>query len=105
MLAEARPATLEASTLTVRFPAGSEFYLKQAESNRDALHDVLRGLTGAGLRAEFELGVEDDGSGGAGQPPLTEADLVARLRSEFGARELGETATPEVAPDPDEAGA
>jgi DNA polymerase III subunit gamma/tau len=87
LLADARPAALEGSRLTVAFPGDAEFSKKKAEANRDLLQTALRGLTGHTLGLVYEL---RDGEAPAAAPALSEDELAERLKEEFGAREVFE---------------
>lgn len=85
LLADARPAELAGSRLTVAFPAGSAFARKKAEANRELLHTAIKGLTGQALALDYELSgeavAEED-------PTLTEDELLERLKADFGATEV-----------------
>ena len=87
LLAEARPAALEGNRLTVAFGADAAFSKKKAEANRDLLLKALRGLTGSSFSVAFELG---GAAVDEGPPLLSEAELLQRLRDEFGAEEIFE---------------
>jgi DNA polymerase-3 subunit gamma/tau len=94
LLGEARPTRLEAGRLTVSFPPDASFSLKKAEANRALLAGALHGLTGQSLQLVYELGDQ------AAEVPaaLSEDELLARLKDEFGAREVfddDEPPTPE----------
>jgi len=84
LLGDARPAALEAGRLTISFPRGAEFSKRKADSNRDLLKTALHTVTGHSLAVEFELSGEEP----AQAPVLSEAELLERLKSEFGAEEL-----------------
>ncbi|MEX2194133.1 MAG: DNA polymerase III subunit gamma/tau [Thermoleophilaceae bacterium] len=85
-LAEGRPATLEGSRLIVAFPTGSEFAKKKVESKRELLHGAIKGLTGQAVDPLCELGGEP--APDARPAALSEAELLERLRSDFGATEI-----------------
>jgi hypothetical protein len=85
LLGEARPTALEGDRLTVCFPAAAEFSKKKAEANRPLLAGALRGLTGRSLTLAYDL--SDDGPEET-VTTLSEDELLERLKSEFGAREI-----------------
>ena len=91
LLAEARPIGLDGDRLAVCFPEGSEFSKRKAEANAELLQRALHGLTGHSLRPVFELG----DTGDTGRPPLTEDQLLERLKQEFGAQEIFDDDQPE----------
>jgi len=95
LLGEARPTALDGLRLTITFPTGAEFYRKQAEAKSEHVRDALRGMTGSPLAPEFASG----GEAGPEAAALSEEELVARLSSEFGAREI---VPEEIAPPADE---
>jgi DNA polymerase-3 subunit gamma/tau len=90
LLAEARPAALEDGRLTVAFAEGAAFLKKKAESNRALLDDALRGLTGRTFAVAYELREMAGDPGAPASAGLSEDELVARLRDEFGAEEVFE---------------
>jgi DNA polymerase III subunit gamma/tau len=84
-LAAARPVAVEGDRLTVAFPADAAFVKKKAEAGRELIQAAVRGLTGRSARLAFEL---SDAAAGAAAPTLDEAQLIERLRAEFGAEEV-----------------
>jgi DNA polymerase III subunit gamma/tau len=96
LLGDARPAALESDSLTVAFPSGAEFSKRKAEANRSLVQDSLRRLTGRGLTLTFELndGNEAESTLSPSAPLLSEEELLARLKQEFGAREIFEQDPP-----------
>jgi hypothetical protein len=70
----------------VAFPEDAAFSKKKAEANRELVTDALRGLTGQALGVVYELAPTPEGS----PAPLSEAELIERLRDEFGAEEVFE---------------
>ena len=84
-LAAARPVALEDDRLTVAFPSDAAFVKKKAEAGRDLIQGALRGLTGRTPRLAFEL---SETAAGSGPATLQEAELIERLRTEFGAEEV-----------------
>jgi DNA polymerase III subunit gamma/tau len=83
LFAEARAAAVDAGRLVIDFPADREFLKKKAEASGELLSRALRGLTGQAPRLEYRL----NGTS-AGQPSLSEDELLARLTEELGAQEL-----------------
>jgi DNA polymerase-3 subunit gamma/tau len=83
-LAAARPMAVEGDRLTVAFPPDAAFVKKKAEAGRELIQGALRGLTGRTPGLTFEL----SDTAGAGPATLEEAELIERLRTEFGAEEL-----------------
>jgi DNA polymerase-3 subunit gamma/tau len=86
LVGQARPTALEGDRLTVAFPEDAAFSKKKAEANRELVTDALRGLTGQALGVVYELAPTPEGS----PAPLSEAELIERLRDEFGAEEVFE---------------
>jgi hypothetical protein len=84
-LAAARPVALEHDRLTVAFPPDAAFVKKKAEAGREVIQTALGGLTGRSVGLAFEL---SDDAAGAAPTTLDEAELIERLRSEFGAEEV-----------------
>jgi DNA polymerase III subunit gamma/tau len=87
LVKDARPLGLEGTRLTVGFPEDAAFSKKKAESNRELVQGAIRGLTGQPLAVVYELSAD------AGAPEtaiLSEEDLIARLREDFGAEEVVE---------------
>jgi DNA polymerase III subunit gamma/tau len=83
-LAAARPMAVEGDRLTVAFPPDAAFVKKKAEAGRELIQGALRGLTGRTPGLTFEL----SDTAGAGPATLEEAELIERLRTEFGAEEV-----------------
>jgi DNA polymerase-3 subunit gamma/tau len=84
-LAAARPVAVEGDRLTIAFPPDAAFVKKKAEAGRELIQGALRGLTGRSAGLTFEL---SDTAAGAGPATLEEAELIERLRTEFGAEEV-----------------
>jgi DNA polymerase-3 subunit gamma/tau len=84
-LAAARPVGVEGDRLTITFPSDAAFVKKKAEAGRELIQAALRGLTGRTVGLAFELS-----DSAAATPTLDEAQLIARLRVEFGAEEVFE---------------
>ena len=83
-LTAARPMAVEGDRLTVAFPPDAAFVKKKAEAGRELIQGALRGLTGRTPGLTFEL----SDTAGAGPATLEEAELIERLRTEFGAEEV-----------------
>jgi DNA polymerase-3 subunit gamma/tau len=84
ILQEARPTALADQDLTIAWPESAAFSKRQAEDpeKRERIAQSIRAVTGASLRLAYELGGEHEPA-----PTLTEDELVARLKQEFGAVE------------------
>jgi DNA polymerase-3 subunit gamma/tau len=83
-LREARPSGLAEQDLTLAWPESAAFSKRQAEdpAKRELIAQSIRAVTGASLRLAYELGAE------AAEPEtLSEDELVARFKQEFGAVE------------------
>jgi DNA polymerase III subunit gamma/tau len=84
ILQEARPTALADRDLTIAWPESAAFSKRQAEDpeKRELIAQTIRTVTGASLRLAYELGAEL-------QPAeaLSEEELVARFKQEFGAVE------------------
>ncbi|CAN5283193.1 hypothetical protein BH09ACT13_BH09ACT13_11480 [soil metagenome] len=89
LLAEATPTELEGDTLTLAFPAGTDFHRRQVAepSNIGLLREALYEVTGRKLAV-----VRDTGEGNADQAadegPLPENDFISTLKQTFDAREV-----------------
>ena len=90
MLREARPATLEAETLTLEFPQEAAFHRRLAEEpkNSTLLQDALYELTGRRLRLEFALGEAGARAEAEDEGPMGEDDLLALVKETLDAREV-----------------
>jgi hypothetical protein len=84
-LGAARPVAVDGDRLTVAFSAEAAFVKKKAEAGRELIEAAVRGLTGRTARLAFEL---SDAAAGVAAPTLDEAQLIERLRAEFGAEEV-----------------
>jgi DNA polymerase-3 subunit gamma/tau len=87
-LAAARPVAVEGDRITVAFPSDAAFVKKKAEAGRELIQGALRGLTGRTPGLAFEL---SDTARVGGPATLEEAELIERLRTEFGAEEVFES--------------
>jgi len=83
-LREARPSGLAEQDLTLAWPETAAFSKRQAEdpAKRELIAQSIRAVTGASLRLAYELGGEV-----AEAETLSEDELVARFKHEFGAVE------------------
>jgi DNA polymerase III subunit gamma/tau len=88
-LAAARPTELERERLTVCFPDGHAFQQKTVERHREFVLKGLRAVTGHALSVDFICG-GDAGDEPPAEATLSEEELLERLKSEFGAREVFE---------------
>jgi DNA polymerase-3 subunit gamma/tau len=83
-LREARPSDLADQDLTIAWPESAAFSKRQAEdpAKRELIAQSIRTVTGASLRLAYELGAE-----AAEAETISEDELVARFKHEFGAVE------------------
>jgi DNA polymerase-3 subunit gamma/tau len=84
ILQEARPTALADQDLTIAWPESAAFSKRQAEDpeKRELIAQSIRAVTGASLRLAYELGGEHEPA-----PTLSDDELVARFKQEFGAVE------------------
>ena len=84
---DARPVELAGNRLVLAFGEDAAFLRKKAEerATRSALTDAVRAVTGHALTFSYEL---REGEGASQPLPLSEDELVARLKDEFDAEEL-----------------
>jgi DNA polymerase-3 subunit gamma/tau len=87
---DARPVELAGNRLVLAFGEDAAFLRKKAEerATRSALTEAVRAVTGHALTFSYEL---REGEGAPAPLPLSEDELVARLKDEFDAEELGDT--------------
>jgi DNA polymerase-3 subunit gamma/tau len=87
---DARPVELAGNRLVLAFGEDAAFLRKKAEerATRSALSEAVRAVTGHALTFSYEL---REGQGPPAPQPLSEDELVARLKDEFDAEELGDT--------------
>ena len=93
LLEAARPVEVdtEESVLKVGFPAAAAFNKRKAEAAeaRDRFTEAVRTVVGERLRPVFVLLEGDDaGEQAAGSAPMSEEELIERLKSEFDAEEI-----------------
>jgi DNA polymerase-3 subunit gamma/tau len=86
---DARPVELAGNRLVLAFGEDAAFLRKKAEerATRSALAEAVRAVTGHALTFSYEL---REGHGPPQPPPLSEDELVARLKDEFDAEELAD---------------
>ena len=93
LLGEARPAALDAETLTLEFPATADFHRRQAEEpkNVGVIREALYEVTGHRLGVLLALGepAEDD-SAAEDDDPLDEDALISMFKDAFDAEEVEE---------------
>jgi DNA polymerase-3 subunit gamma/tau len=85
-LSAAAPTAVDGDRLTIAFPPDAAFVKKKAEQGRELVATAVRGMTGQPLSLAFEL--SDDVAPPAGPATLDHAELIERLRAEFGAEEV-----------------
>jgi DNA polymerase-3 subunit gamma/tau len=88
LLAEARPSELQGDTLTLEFPAGTDFHRRQVAepANLGLLRDALYEVTGRKLAVVLETGEAEES--GADDDPLSEEDVISLLKETFDAEEV-----------------
>ena len=96
VLAEARPAEFEGDRLVAALPPTASFSKRKVDANAALVQATLRRLTGRPLLLAFELrdGAGDSDDASPSPPVLSEEELLERLKSEFGAREIFEADPP-----------
>jgi len=87
VIGDARPVELEGDHLVLAFGEDAAFLRRKAEerTNRSALGDALRSVTGHTLTLSYEL---REGAEPPALPTLSDDELVARLLDEFDAEVL-----------------
>jgi DNA polymerase-3 subunit gamma/tau len=93
LLGQARPASFDGETLIAAFPSSASFSRKKAEANKRLVESALKDLTDQHVRVSFDL--EDSDAPTSSPSELSEAELLQRLKDEFGAEEIFEDATTE----------
>jgi DNA polymerase-3 subunit gamma/tau len=90
LIAEARPVAVDGEDLTLAFAATAQFLKKKAESpsNRAAVGEALRAVTGGRWRLSYELRDELAASSQAQPGDPSEEDWVRRFMEEFDAEEI-----------------
>ncbi len=94
----ARPVTVDANrmVLEVGFPASAAFNKRKAEAQeaRDRFADAVAAIVGERLSPVYVmLDGDPDGEGAGGEAPLSDEELIERLKSEFDAEEFEESET------------
>jgi hypothetical protein len=84
----ARPVELAGDRLVLAFAEDADFQRHKAEerATRSALSEAVRAVTGHALTFSYE-----QRQGPPAPLPLSDDELVARLKDEFDAEELGDT--------------
>ena len=93
LLGEARPAALEAETLTLEFPATADFHRRQAEEPKNVvvIREALYEVTGHRLGVVLALGGPPEGDDSAEEDdPLDEEALISMFKDTFDAHEVDE---------------
>ncbi|MEO6497047.1 MAG: hypothetical protein ABIO51_06150, partial [Solirubrobacteraceae bacterium] len=86
-LSHGRPVALDGKELVVAFNEADKFKRRKAESQSQAVGNVVREISGAALRLRFEeRALPEEAEEPEAQP--TGDDLIARLVSEFDAEEI-----------------
>ncbi|MGI8557558.1 MAG: DNA polymerase III subunit gamma/tau [Solirubrobacteraceae bacterium] len=91
VITHARPVVLEQRRLVLAFDEDAAFLRRRAEDreNRAAVLEAVAAVSGHALSIEYELRALEQGATSPSAAPLSEDEWVARLKSEFGAHELG----------------
>jgi DNA polymerase III subunit gamma/tau len=96
VLAAARPVGVDAkeAVLKVGFPASAAFNKRKAEATdaRDRIGEAVRTVLGEPLRPVYVLLEGDEAGSEVEAEALSEEELIARLREEFGAEEIDTSA-------------
>ncbi len=92
LLTEARPIDLAEDTLTLEFPAGSDFHRRQVAEpqNIGVLRDALYEVTGRKLTVVLESREAGDDEETADDEPLGEENVLSLLKETFNAEEVKE---------------
>jgi hypothetical protein len=94
VLEAARPVAvdLEEGVLKVGFPASAAFNKRKAEAAdaRDRFADAARTILGERLKPVYVLLDSDEDAGDHEPAPLSEEELIERLKSEFDADEVAD---------------
>ncbi len=90
LLEEATPTELEGDTLTLAFPAGTDFHRRQVAepSNIGLLREALYEVTGRRLAVVLETGEGSADQAAEEGGPLPEHDFISTLKQTFDAREV-----------------
>jgi DNA polymerase III subunit gamma/tau len=95
LLGEARPAALDAGSVTLEFAASADFHRRQAEEPRNlaVIRDALYEVTGRRLAVVLALGEGDPAAEDEPEGPLSEEALISMFKDTFDAREVEEPQT------------
>jgi DNA polymerase III subunit gamma/tau len=90
LLTEARPTDLAEDTLTVEFPAGTDFHRRQIAEpqNIGLLRDALYEVTGRKLAVVLESGDAEEVEDDAAAEPVGEDRFIEALKDTFDAEEV-----------------
>ena len=93
LLGEARPAALEAETLTLEFPASGDFHRRQADEPKAiaVIRDALYEVTGHRLGLTLTLGEPEDVDPAEEESPISEEALISMFKDRFDAHEVEES--------------
>jgi hypothetical protein len=93
MLHEGHVASFDGEILTIEFPPAASFHRGMMEDpkNTALLKDALYEVTGRRLTLIFAAGGEREQPKSEHDGPVTEEELMDRIRSTFDARELDKT--------------
>jgi DNA polymerase-3 subunit gamma/tau len=91
LLAEARPKELEGDTLTLEFPAGTDFHRRQVAEPQNIVlvRDAIYEVTGRKLAVVLEAG-EADADETSSDEPAGEETFIEAMKENFDAREVTE---------------
>jgi DNA polymerase III subunit gamma/tau len=90
LLQQARPASLDADTLTLEFASSADFHRRQVEEpkNLAIVRDALYEVTGRRLAVATALGEAEDESEEADEGTLSEEALISMFKDRFDAQEV-----------------
>jgi DNA polymerase III gamma/tau subunit len=90
LLSEATPTVLADDTLTLEFPAGTDFHRRQVAEpqNIGLLRDALYEVTGRRLVVVLEAGESEGDVAARDDEPLAEEDVFSLLKETFDAEEV-----------------
>jgi DNA polymerase III subunit gamma/tau len=96
VLATAKPVAIDVQEAVIKlgFPTSAAFNKRKAEATdaRDRIGEAVQTVVGERLRPVYVLLEGDDTASEEEAPKLSEEELIARLREEFGAEEVDTTA-------------
>jgi DNA polymerase III subunit gamma/tau len=96
VLATAKPVAVDVQEAVIKlgFPTSAAFNKRKAEATdaRDRIGEAVQTVVGERLRPVYVLLEGDDTASEEEAPKLSEEELIARLREEFGAEEVDTTA-------------